>query len=422
MRVPVSPEERLIALDVRRERKMAESAHAYVRGSTERFYRWLLSSRGKSLPKGPAIWIGGDCHVGNLGPVAHSDGSVDIQLRDLDQTVIGTPAHDVIRFALSMAMAVRASALPGAVTLSVIEGIARGYESVMEAFAARREFTPGAPPAEVKAIMTEAGQRSRKDLFTERLGKNPREIPIGKKFWPLVDEERTSVEEFIRSEDMRGLVTTLLSDPEVQADIRLADAAFWVKGCSSLGVFRCAALVEVETKKSKELRLFDIKEARPPLAPRTKGSRLPRHNGQRVVTGARKLSPNLGERMVSATIAGRPVFVRELLPQDLKFDLEHLSEESAVQVAEHLASVVALAHARQLDAAGCAAWVTEFRKTLARGTDAPAWLWAAVVDLTALHEGGYLEHCREHAPRPEPPRRGTDAEDVVVSHHVEAAD
>ena len=37
------------------------------------------------------MWICGDCHLGNLGPIADGEGKVDIQIRDLDQTVIGKP-------------------------------------------------------------------------------------------------------------------------------------------------------------------------------------------------------------------------------------------------------------------------------------------------------------------------------------------
>ena len=62
------------------------------------------------------IWICGDCHVGNLGPIADAQGKVDAQIRDLDQTVIGNPAHDLIRLGLSLASAARGSDLPGVTT------------------------------------------------------------------------------------------------------------------------------------------------------------------------------------------------------------------------------------------------------------------------------------------------------------------
>src|SRR5271155_4553110 len=81
----------------RRNLKMARSAHAYVRGNTRKFYEWLEASDVEKLPQGPAVWICGDCHIGNLGPLADVKGRVKIQIRDLDQTVIGNPAHDLIR-------------------------------------------------------------------------------------------------------------------------------------------------------------------------------------------------------------------------------------------------------------------------------------------------------------------------------------
>ena len=94
---------------------MAGSAHAYMRGNTLKFYEWLETAKG-TLPQGPPIWICGDCHVGNLGPTADADGKISIQIRDFDQTVIGNPAHDLIRLGLSLATAARGSDLPGITT------------------------------------------------------------------------------------------------------------------------------------------------------------------------------------------------------------------------------------------------------------------------------------------------------------------
>src|ERR1700712_5553687 len=96
-------DDRQSLLIARRNMKMAESVHAYVRGNTNKFYEWLDGIEGHTLPEGPAIWICGDCHTGNLGPVANAKGRVEIQIRDLDQTVIGNPAHDIIRLGLSLA-------------------------------------------------------------------------------------------------------------------------------------------------------------------------------------------------------------------------------------------------------------------------------------------------------------------------------
>ena len=98
----VNPEDRQSHLISARNLKMARSVHAYVRGNTIKFYEWLENFSGNRLPTGPAIWICGDCHLGNLGPLADADGRVAVQIRDLDQTVIGNPAHDLVRLGLSL--------------------------------------------------------------------------------------------------------------------------------------------------------------------------------------------------------------------------------------------------------------------------------------------------------------------------------
>src|SRR6185437_13720698 len=48
----------------------------------------------QKIPQGPSIWTGGERHLSNLGPIAGVERQIDIQIRDLDQTVVGNPAHD----------------------------------------------------------------------------------------------------------------------------------------------------------------------------------------------------------------------------------------------------------------------------------------------------------------------------------------
>jgi len=156
------PGERLGLLTAERNRKMAASAHAYVRGSTTRFYQWLEDSDRSAVPDGPQVWICGDCHVGNLGPAASTDGALAIQVRDLDQTVIGNPAHDIIRLSLSLAMAARGSDLPGVTTACMLERVIDGYQA---AFAPEAQEETGDAssdmPKIVRMLMREAAGRKR---------------------------------------------------------------------------------------------------------------------------------------------------------------------------------------------------------------------------------------------------------------------
>ena len=386
-----TPTERAAALKERRQLKMARSAHAYVRGNTKNFYDWLEGSTGQAVPAGPPIWICGDCHAGNIGPIASAKGTVAIQIRDLDQTVIGNPAHDLIRLGLSMASAARGSDLPGVTTARMMEQLVEGYE---QSFGGAADVDEEWPEV-VQAAMKAASKRKWKDLARERIEDTTPAIPLGRTFWPLSDEEREAVVALFATDAGRRLVTALKSRAD-DAEIEVVDAAYWVKGCSSLGLLRSAVLVSVGGKKG-ELCLVDVKEAVPALAPHHPEVEMPADHGERVVAGAWHLSPALGDRMMAAKVLDRPVFVRELLPQDLKFDVADLTCDEAMRLSRYLAMVVGKAHARQMDEATRKQWQDELSGHRCKTLDAPSWLWASVVDLLATHEKAYLEHCRRYA-------------------------
>ena len=392
----VDPDSRMPSLIALRNGKMAESAHAYVRGSTVRFYEWLASSGRVTIPEGPAVWICGDCHVGNLGPVAGSDGSLEVAIRDLDQTVVGNPAHDLLRLGLSLAMAARGSDLPGVTTAHMLERMMDGYEAALGK--PEPEIT-AAPPETVRLALRRASGRSWKHLADERIEGIEPTIPLGKRFWPLSKGETHAIADLFADEGVQSLVTAMRGY-ESKAGVSVVDAAYWRKGCSSLGRLRYAVLVAVGKGKGVRHCLMDVKEAIAAAAPRHAEAKMPRDNGERVVEGARHLSPALGDRMLSRRLLDRAVFLRALLPQDLKLEIEHLSRDEAMQVAEYLAAVVGRAHSRQMGSVDRKAWAAELGRNRSKSLDAPSWLWTSTVELVAAHEGAYLEHCRRYALTP----------------------
>jgi uncharacterized protein (DUF2252 family) len=394
MKIIVLPQDRLRLLLQHKNHKMAASAHAYVRGSTRRFYEWLGRSDRSEIPDGPPIWICGDCHVGNLGPVGSGSGTLALQIRDLDQTVIGNPAHDLVRLGLSLGMAARSSDLPGVVTALMIERMVGGYSSAFEPGAEEHRKQDEVPEI-VHRAMHAAARRSWKHLADERI-EGQAALPIGTRFWPLSREERLEVEKLFKRRDLQDLASSL-RDAGRSSKIRVIDSAFWRKGCSSLGRLRIAVLLQVGKGRDKRHCLMDIKEATSAAAPHDQSAHMPADDAERVKQGALALSPFLGSRMVSAHLLGRPVFIRELLPQDLKLEIERLSQDEAVSVAAYLARVVGVAHAGQLNAADRARWLAELGRTRGSPLDAPSWLWDAVVDLVAIHEAAYLQHCRRYA-------------------------
>ena len=367
-----------------------------MRGNTTPFYEWLESHPNGGIPDGPPVWICGDCHVGNLGPIADTTGRVRIHIRDLDQTVIGNPAYDLARLALSLASAARGSDLPGVTTAYMLEAIVDGYESTFDHDFDEDEDNPE-PPDAVRLVMKQAAKRTWKQLARERIEDTRPKIPLGKRFWPVSDDEEKALATVFGDDSIARLATMVRSRDD-DAKVELVDAAYWMKGCSSLGLLRYAALLNVEDKDndSSDLCLMDVKEAVESAAP-SSSTEMPADHARRVVEGALHISPFLGERMRATTLLGRPVFIRELMPQDLKFELTQLDIKEAIKAAAFLATVVGFAHARQMDSSTRTSWQKELNRHRIKDLDAPLWLWTAVVGLLVDHERSYLEHCRRYA-------------------------
>ena len=101
----------------------------------------------------------------------------------------------------------------------------------------------------------------------------------------------------------------------------------------------------------------------------------------------------------------KAVFLRELMPQDLKLEFDQLTCNQAVGIAEYLAN----SHARQMDASTRKSWRRELNRNRSKSEDASpiptrrspprpiSWLRRAVVELIAVHETAYLEHCHLYA-------------------------
>ena len=372
---------------------MARSAHAYVRGSTAKFYEWLDGSVGK-IPDGPSVWICGDCHLGNLGPLADAKGRVSVQIRDLDQTVIGNPAHDLIRLGLSLAAAVRGSDLPGITTARVLEQLVAGYEAALDGKHDGPDKTHR--PRSIQQLLTQSMRRSWRHLALERLETVKPTIPLGSKFWVLTAQERAGLRNLFQQDAVRAMITSLQSRASGDS-VRMIDAAYWMKGCSSLGRLRYAVMLRVGEGKSAAHCLVDVKEGTKAAAPRAANISMPRDNAVRVVTGAKALSPSLGNRMIAGRLLDKSVVLRELMPQDLKLEVDRLTRDEAVTLAAYLAGVVGRAHGRQMDAETRASWTADLAKARSRTLNAPSWLWSSVVELIGLHETAYLGHCRQFA-------------------------
>ncbi|MBB5577908.1 MULTISPECIES: DUF2252 family protein [Rhizobium] len=386
----MSAKDRDSFLDSRRTLKMARSPETYIRGTTKLFYEWL-DRCSQFIPEGPAVWICGDCHLGNLGALADRDGEVAVQIRDFDQTVIGNPAHDLLRLGLSLASAARDSDLPGVTTARTLEALIAGYE------AASLESEASTPhlhqPKDIRKLLKHSIHRRWRNLAMESFQTKHPLLPRNKRFWPLHRAERAAVLALCKERELREIVMGF--EKLTANDRKVLDAAYWIKGCSSLGRLRCAVLVR--DGKHGAVSLLDIKEAVPAAAPSAFEARMPRDYAERVVAGAKALSPNLGDRVVASKVMDKAVFVREIAPQDMKIEIDRLAGHEIQAIARYLGGVVGHAHGRQMDGQDWRSWTNELERERRKNLHAPSWLWSSVVELLSIHDKAYLEHCRQFA-------------------------
>ncbi len=271
-----------------------------------------------------------------------------------------------------------------------------GYQSALISRRTKKPTKDSRELRPIEKVLHQSTKREWRHLAQERIEDVRPTIPLGERFWALDEKEKAEIAQLFETEEARKLITSLKHRDD-DAKIRVLDAAYWMKGCSSLGRLRYAVLLGVGPKKDKEYCLVDIKEAVRAAAPAAKNADMPKDFAQRVVTGACNLSPFLGERMLAAKFLSRPVVLRELMPQDLKLEMDRLTREEAVAAASFLAGVVGKAHARQMDVATRKRWIAELGRNRSKNLDAPGWMWRSVVELIASHETAYLEHCRRYA-------------------------
>lgn len=235
----------------------------------------------------------------------------------------------------------------------------------------------------MEGLRRRAGRRKWRHVAKERLGHPTPGIVLGKRFWPLLPPESADIRQLIADP---GLAHHLFGEAADEG-IEMIDAAYWVKGCSSLGSLRYAVTVRCGSR----FHLVDIKQAVSPLAEQARSLSLPLNDAERIVAGARALSPRLGLRMSAAEVSGRPVFARTLSPNDLKLEADLMMDKDAGAVAYYLGTVVGRSHGAQLTLADRLTWAGVVADGIG---EAAYWLFKAVARMLGQIEIDYLAHCR----------------------------
>ena len=171
---------------------------------------------------------------------------------------------------------------------------------------------------------------------------------------------------------------------------------------SACGASRCSSSSHDRSKKQRKRRtlsLLDIKQAVACESRRGRRAQIPASRPASASSPARGSS-----RRRSAVADGRGDDARALgvHPRAVAAGPQGRARSASTPtdaraVAYYLGMVVGRAHRRQLDADRDARVAAEMATHRTKNIDAPSWLWQALVELVAVHEHAYLEHCRRYA-------------------------
>jgi uncharacterized protein (DUF2252 family) len=153
--------------------------------------------------------------------------------------------------------------LPGVTTAKMLEQKMEGYEKSFEPDFQEESDIP--LPEAIRVVTKKAAAASWKTLAEERIQDARPAIPLGKRFWPISKAEAHEIKKLFEDDEMRKLATMFRSRKD-DAHVKLMDAAYWMKGCSSLGRLRYAVVLRVGDKKEEhDFCIMDIKRrSRPP--------------------------------------------------------------------------------------------------------------------------------------------------------------
>jgi uncharacterized protein (DUF2252 family) len=371
----------------RKTAKMVASPLAFLRGSAPLFYEVLVEH--PELAEGPDDrgYLCGDAHVENFGvyrtsraktKAAASDtlegAAVVFDVNDFDEAVVGPWKLDVLRLLSSLILAGRGFVADGKQTIALSRALIGSYVGSAFLGAALPSV-----PAPVGNLLAKVERRSIRDVLERRtvLSGGQRRFMIGERYLVLPKE---------LEEPAREAFATYMSafpEHELPRDrCQIVDMAFRVAGTGSLGSVRVAVLTRGKGGADGAW-LFDMKEEGRPAAEPLLG--LPElEPAERVVAGARACLEAPPRMMGTTRLAGVPMFVRRLAPQEDKLDLTRIAKGELLGLSSYLGALMGRAHRHGAKSAGKDAWSQDEQEALIE----------RAITLAGVHEAAYLAFCK----------------------------
>jgi len=337
--------------------RMSLSPFTFYRGAVP-----LMAADLVGLPRtGIEVQICGDAHVQNLGAFGGGpDGHMIFDINDFDETIKGPWEWDVKRMATSLILAGREARNSERQCKDAVLEFARNYRESMRKFSelpglelARYLVMRDLKVSPVRSVLRKAGRatplNSVKKLTEEKDGKyefkESKDPTFGAPTQYRVD---ASTARKVQAALPDYLQTLLPERRHFFAQYRPVDTAFRIVGTGSVGT-RDYVVLMFGGAVDDPLFLQLKQELPSAYAPYLPASHPPKHHGQRVVEGVRRMLVQFDIFLGWATVGGLPYLVRQLRDHKAGIEESDLEGSGLLQYAEVCGELLAKGHARSGD-------------------------------------------------------------------------
>ncbi|MFC4128066.1 DUF2252 domain-containing protein [Nocardia rhizosphaerae] len=354
--------ERLVPLRIGR---MAASPFTFFRGAAGLMAADLAAGPDSGLP----AQICGDAHAANFGLYGTQRGEIVMDINDFDETIVGPWEWDLERLAASLVLAGRESGATEDDCARAARDAARSYRRTVAELAELpflRSWTAmhdesilsAAQAQDLVDDFAKAAKKARKNTSAKVVAKwtehlDDHETGISKHRFVSDPPILTPVDEQVAEAVIDGLEryagTIRESRRALLARFAVADVAFRIVGTGSVGLHSYVALLH---GNDGEALVLQLKQANPSALAPFLPQAAPRHEGERVVAGARSVQSETDILLGWSTLEldrRVPVIVRQFRNLKGSIDPAGLSADDLDDYGRLAGALLARAHARSLD-------------------------------------------------------------------------
>ncbi|MEE4025831.1 DUF2252 domain-containing protein [Gordonia sp. PKS22-38] len=346
--------------------RMIASPFAFFRGAAGLMAADLADSPASGL----TAQLCGDAHAANFGLYGSPDGQIVMDINDFDETIPGPWEWDLKRLAASLVLAGREGGVSESGCVEAAEDAVKSYRRTIRGLA-EVPFLRAWNALPDESVLERVKADELLDDFAKAAKKARRNTSakVAAKWTEHLDDHETGISSrrFVEDPPILTSVDSSVADAVVDgleryadtlresrrnliARYSVADVAFRIVGTGSVGLRSYVALM---LGNADEVLVLQLKQAQPSSLAPFLSSRFtgptPRHEGKRIVHGARLVQTETDILLGWTTIDGMPFIVRQF--RNLKGDIDPtaLERDHLDDYGRLAGALLARAHSRSLD-------------------------------------------------------------------------